>query len=292
MPLPGPFWFLTHPLNRGRRLKAFGRFLKWQIGSRLVPGPVAIDFVSPARLLIRPGMTGATVNLYAGLYEFEDMAFLLHMLREDDLFVDVGANIGSYTILAGAVAKAQCVSFEPAPQTFRALLDNVHLNGIGKCVGARNVAVGSGKGTLRFTTSLDAVNHVATERERDNVIEVPVVAIDEALDGRQPLLIKIDVEGFETEVVKGAAQTLRGSAPLAVIMELNGSGREYGYDEEAIRATMWSYGFSAFCYDPVSRVLSPADSNRPDNTLFLRGVDFFQARVARGASFRVHEQVF
>ena len=45
-------------------------------------------------------MTGATGNIYCGLYEFLDMAFLLHFLRNGDLFGDIGSNIGSYTVLA------------------------------------------------------------------------------------------------------------------------------------------------------------------------------------------------
>lgn len=45
-------------------------------------------------------MTGATGNWYCGLQEYEDMSFVLHALRPGDLFVDVGANIGSYSILA------------------------------------------------------------------------------------------------------------------------------------------------------------------------------------------------
>jgi hypothetical protein len=51
------------------------------------------------------GMTGATGNLYVGLHEFEEMAFLLHFLRPGDLFADVGANVGSYTILAAVAVE-------------------------------------------------------------------------------------------------------------------------------------------------------------------------------------------
>ena len=57
-------------------------------------------------------MTGATGNIYAGLHEFVDMAFCLHLLRSGDLFVDVGANIGSYTVLASKVAGANSVTLE------------------------------------------------------------------------------------------------------------------------------------------------------------------------------------
>ncbi len=58
-------------------------------------------------------MTGATGNIYAGLHEFDDMAFFLHLLRPEDMFADVGSNIGSYTILASGVVGAKSVAFEP-----------------------------------------------------------------------------------------------------------------------------------------------------------------------------------
>jgi hypothetical protein len=56
-----------------------------------------------------------TGNLYAGLHEFSEMGFLLHLLRQNDLFVDVGANLGSYTVLASAVCQARNIAFEPVP---------------------------------------------------------------------------------------------------------------------------------------------------------------------------------
>ena len=67
-----------------------------QIGSRLVPGPVLVPFVDSCSLFAQAGMTGITQNIYVGLAEFREMAFLLHVLRPDDLFVDVGANIGTW----------------------------------------------------------------------------------------------------------------------------------------------------------------------------------------------------
>ena len=55
-------------------------------------------------------MTGATQNIYCGLQEFEEMAFLLHFLRKDDLPLDIGANIGSYTILAASSVGARTMA--------------------------------------------------------------------------------------------------------------------------------------------------------------------------------------
>ena len=79
----------NHPLTKDHKLSTMLRWLKWQVGSRLVPGSVAIPFVNETHLLAKPGMTGATGNIYCGLHEFEDMGFVLHFLRPGDLFVDM-----------------------------------------------------------------------------------------------------------------------------------------------------------------------------------------------------------
>lgn len=89
-----------HQLNANGRLQAIGRLLRWQIASRLLAGPIALQFVENTVLFAKRGMAGATGNWYCGLHETEEMGFVLHFLRPDDLFVDVGANIGSYTVLA------------------------------------------------------------------------------------------------------------------------------------------------------------------------------------------------
>jgi hypothetical protein len=89
-------------------------------------------------------MTGATGNIYSGLHEFEDMGFLLHFLRPDDLFVDIGANIGSYTILASAAIGAATIAFEPVPDTHEWLRLNVAINNVDNKVERRREALGWG----------------------------------------------------------------------------------------------------------------------------------------------------
>ena len=92
-----------------------------------------------------PRYDGATGNIYAGLHEFADMAFTLHFLRPDDLFLDVGANIGSYTLLASGVCKARTISFEPDPA---------------RTVVLEQAAVGGEGGEVEFTIGRDTGNHV------------------------------------------------------------------------------------------------------------------------------------
>ena len=112
------------------RAAALLRFATWQVKSRLWRGPHIVPFVDDARLAVTVGMTGATGNIYCGLHEFADMAFVLHALRPGDLFVDAYANAGTYTVLAAKCAGADVVAFEPSPVAFDVLKRNVELNDI------------------------------------------------------------------------------------------------------------------------------------------------------------------
>ncbi len=261
-----------HPLNQGREIAALRRVVAWQIGSRLLPGDVAVPFVDRTRLLVSRGQTGATGNLYCGLHEYEDMAFVLHALRPDDLFVDIGANVGSYTVLAAGAAGARCLSIEPVPQTFLRLQDNLRLNDLDARVDARRIAIGRDAGTVKFTTGLDTVNHALAEGEQSAAsADVPVATLDAILAGSVPRVVKIDVEGYESEVLAGAGRTLASTDLLAVLMELNGSGKRYGISDSALYAEMRSLGFRAARYLPKLRRLAWHDAEHDTgNTLFVR----------------------
>ena len=137
---------VTHPLNRRHKLRALWRFARWQTVSRLWNDKIVAQFIGSSRLLVSRGMVGATGSIYYGLPEFEDMALVLHALRPGDSFIDVGANVGSYTVLAAAVANANVIAFEPIPATFVHLMDNIRLNALEQRVSARNQGVGTERG--------------------------------------------------------------------------------------------------------------------------------------------------
>ncbi|GCD76952.1 hypothetical protein JCM31826_04340 [Thermaurantimonas aggregans] len=103
-------------------------------------------------------------------------------------------------------------------------MDNVLINKIQDKVKALNIGLSSSKGLLKFTQELDAVDHLVTENET-NTIDVEINSLDSILITEQfPVLIKIDVEGFETEVLNGATITLADKTLKVTIIELKGSG--------------------------------------------------------------------
>jgi FkbM family methyltransferase len=283
-------FLLRHPLTMHRPLQALSRYVRWQIGSRVVPGAVVVPFVNDARLVVQAGMTGATGNVYAGLHEFEDMSFVLHALRASDLFVDVGANIGSYTVLAAKAVGAHVLAFEPIASTCDALRDNLALNGIAPRVEVWQSCVGSSAGMVRMTSGQDTTNHVLGDGDPrgDANVQVPVVTLDAALAGRRPFMLKIDVEGFELEVVRGASECLAAPTLQCVIMELNACGQRYGRSDAELLARMRDYGFEPYGYEPRTRRLAqPMAAERTGNTIFLRDRSLLEQRLRSAAAYRV-----
>ena len=120
-----------HPLAKRNRFASLSRMIRWQLSTRIHPLPTVIPYIEDTSLIVERGMHGATGNYYFGLHEFSDMSILFHFLRPSDTFLDVGANIGSYTVLASGVCKAKSISLEPAPSTFEHLLKNIRHNSIG-----------------------------------------------------------------------------------------------------------------------------------------------------------------
>lgn len=279
-----------HPLNANNRVGAILRFVRWQIGSRLVSAPIVHTWVNGSRFFVRAGETGLTGNMYCGLHEFRDMGYLLHVVGESDLFVDIGANVGSYTILACAAKGARGYCFEPVPSTFQRLMDNMRLNDLVGRVKSFNLGLADKPGELAFTTGGDTVNHVVAAGETsEEVVRVPVKPLDEVLAGESPSMLKIDVEGFETPVIAGADATLRNPALHSVIMELNGAGTRYGYNETAIIDAMNGYGFSTYSYDPFSRELTSlgGKNSLEGNTLFIRDIEGVKKRIAEAPRITV-----
>lgn len=275
-----------HPLNAEDRLSALLRVLRWQLASRLMKGPIAMPFAEDMYLFATRGMTGATGNWYCGLHEVREMALVLHLLRPDDHFVDVGANIGSYTILAAGGVKARVTAVEPIPETFEHLECNVMLNRLTERVRCCRMGLSDLTGILRFSAKLDTVNHVLAEDEDLPGIDVPVTTLDELVSGDPPVVMKIDVEGHERAVLLGGKRTLGDQDLLAVIMETNGSGGRYGVLDEELLVIMSEHGFKPFGYDPFARELVDMCQSE-GNTVFIRDTTEVEMRVRSARKFQL-----
>jgi FkbM family methyltransferase len=280
----------AHPLTRNNKLKSLSRVARWQIGSRLLGKRVIVPWVDQSKFIVGVGETGLTGNLYAGFMEYQDMLFLLHALRPDEIFVDVGANIGAYTILASKVVGSRSVSFEPLPDTVQKLREQVHLNGIDNLVSIRNTGVSDKKGSLFFTNDADTVNKVSLSGASQNTTSVEVVTLDQELKSSSNYFFKIDVEGFEFNVLNGGDNVLSSPNTRALIIELNGSGEDFGHSDDEIHRKITSFGFEPFEYDPMARRLTklPSFNRNGGNTIYIKDVEEMSRRCKEAPTRKVH----
>lgn len=214
------------------------------------------------------------------------MGFLLHVLRQGDLFMDVGANVGSYTVLATGGAGARSIAVEPIPATFKNLQANVLLNGLSDRTDLHCVGLSHERSYIKFTADLDTVNHVMTDDEEGPAVRIPVLTMDELLDGQVPAVIKIDVEGHELAILQGARKTLSDSRVIAVVMEINGSGARYGVGDDELLSMMAGYGYVPCGYNPIARRLTDWEPSG-GNAIFVRDRAILQNLVAEARRYRL-----
>ena len=261
---------LAHPVGRRQKLGTIARIIDWQLKSRFGKA-VLVDWIEGSRVIVANGMHGMTGNIYLGLHEFADMAFAAHVLRPDDLFLDVGANVGSYTILASKVSGARVVAIEPDDHAAEFLLANCALNGMYDQVSVVRKIAGAVAGPVQFTIGKGTVNQVVDSSCDKPTREMLATTIDEVIGSDNPLMIKLDVEGYEEHALRGAKATLGDQMLKAVATELR---------SPSVTRLLQEQGFEQVYYDPSTRLLSNTENEyKHNNALWVRDRTFVEERL-------------
>ncbi|MEQ8752653.1 MAG: FkbM family methyltransferase [Coleofasciculus sp. G1-WW12-02] len=137
-----------------------------------------------------------------------------NLLKEGDIVADCGANIGFtglfFARCVGSTGKV--IGFEALPANAKVAWQNIRLNDVTNFE-VKNVAVGAQKGVTKFTNH---PNGSVGERDDMEVIEVTIISLDEVFVLEKPTFLKVDVEGHEIEVLKGARQVLQTRPKLDI----------------------------------------------------------------------------
>ena len=195
------------------------RHFAWKLRSALGLFPCELRISESRFLADGPSGVPALINLL-GVYDFNNMSFVKYVLRTfGGCMVDVGANLGSYTLIAAEARKGAIVSIEPHPGTYRNLLANIRLNACSNVV-ALNVAVSNADGVLTITDiGESAINRIVAAASYDGAsVPVPCRTLDGVCEDSRviPTLVKIDVEGHEVQVLEGFRRTSAGTEAMIV----------------------------------------------------------------------------
>lgn len=205
---------------------------------RLPPQPHGTDFSSGFRLDLDP-TSRFERSLFLWNGEPDTYEFLRGSLRPGMVFYDCGANIGFYTVVAAKLvgASGRVFAFEPATTTFARLSGNVHSNELAN-VTLWRVALGDRSGRAIVYQPRGESHGLNTLAPGGEVVgECPLVSLD-SLVSREgipaPSIIKVDVEGSELPLLRGA-RTLLQTTPAILVVELSrATMRLFGYEPEDV----------------------------------------------------------
>jgi len=153
--------------------------------------------------------------------EYESYIWKHLNLKKGDVFVDIGAHIGKYTVTAAKIVGdgGLVVSLEPFPANYRTLLENVNINKLTNVV-ALNVAAWSERCDLKLFIGREPGQHSVKKNSGRGFINIHADTLDNifsALGVEKINVIKIDVEGAEAEVIKGSIKTMNRYHPRLIV---------------------------------------------------------------------------
>lgn len=275
-----------HPVFRADLIGNLVRGVADAIVARMIPGPMAIPYANGTSLLCAPGRPEAAELRLLVLKDFDVMAFLAHFLRKGDHFIDVGAGIGSYTVLASGVAGARVTAFEPSGAEATTLLRNVAYNELQCLVRCQHEGLGDVAARGRATLEPGGQHRVVLDPCAADEAAVPVRRLDDLSDIDRPRLLKVAAGGDELHVLRGAHATLERQGLEAVIVATEKPRRGRAMRWHLVCALLEKHGFVPAEYDPFRRrLLSVESAGR--KCLFVRecAVPLIEQRLQTAPSF-------
>ena len=204
--------------------------LKHQLAKRLVNNFILVLLpkyvrVGRAKVIINPADPVISGALTFGVYENSEISFMKRVCKAGQVMVDVGANVGIYTAIAGLALgpSGRVIALEPHPESFRFLQQTIRANNINNTklvmAAASNTA---GQGKLFTSSTNRGDNRLYDSALADGAVEVELIRLDDYLAEqgiKEVDIVKIDVQGFEGRVFEGLEQTIRNSPGITILAE-------------------------------------------------------------------------
>ena len=221
--------------------------------------------------------SGVSGLFYTGLIEASEIMCAWHLVRQNDIFFDIGANQGSWGLVLCA-KKIYCHEFEPSSETFQSLKKQISFNKDFKdYLLPHKLAVSNKNGTVQFTVGRGPNNHIRSDSSlktlKSSYEKVKVSTLDSLAEKYgYPNIIKIDTEGFSSEVLEKGIKVLKHKCLKALFIE---TFRKYAIRTEKfieMERMLAYYGFSPYFFDISKRTLTLI--NNPNegeqDTIYLR----------------------
>lgn len=225
-------------------------------------------------------------------FENDEIVFLNRFLKPGDQFIDIGANSGLFTIYAARRVgnEGAVFAFEPTDTTYKKLCENVVLNNFSN-IFTHQLAISSKNENLEFyslSEGFDAWNSLAKPiiNKKYKLLNVKALQIDKIgeidIDFNNSVLVKIDIEGWELQAIKGGKDCLKNErSPTLMIEFADEHARNAGASCRELYTFLESLGYKMFKYDKLKNELidAPNIDYYYENIIATKKIDFVNERL-------------
>lgn len=251
------------PYNKKHPAFALWRFLIWKSIKLLRLREVKYKFWGNKYLYLNYDSFQSMWLMYNYVVDWEEFNIISRYTKPNDHVADIGANMGFYSIWMSKFVSAsgKIHSFEPDENNYSRLKKNIVVNNLQNIILPNNMAVSDLVGKLNFTTGLDGENHIAQQSLQETT-QVDSLRLDTYAKQHQIshfTYVKIDVEGFECNVLKGAHQLLTNKQIQVIQLEINKTIKNSGASIDELLELLRKYSYVICKYDVETNSLIPIE---------------------------------
>jgi FkbM family methyltransferase len=220
---------LNHPLNKNQKKKTFFILTWWKINQIFFKIPAIIEIVPNRKCICYPQSSFGSLIVYTKRPEHMEMKLTELILNKDSIFLDVGSGIGDFSLIASnKITTGKIFAFEPSKEPLQTLKENIAINFLENKIKVIDQVASDRKGQITFEeTSVSEVSHIGYSlkgiKKKTNTLDN--IIKDNKLNNID--LIKIDVEGAESLVLKGLDDSLQKEKVKSMIIELNSNANSF-----------------------------------------------------------------
>jgi len=243
---------IRNPYNRNKKFLFLLKLLWWKANQKFFRLPVVIPLFKNIQCICYPQSSFGGLIVYSTYPEYSETKLVQKLLRENSLFIDVGANIGYYSLLAASVIKkGKIFAFEVEKRALNNFYENINLNKLEDKIEVIEKLVSDKDGYERFivSTESEVSRIVGGSQKSKDFLRFPCIKLDSFAKEENISFIdflKVDVEGAEYKVLKGAEELLRGKRIKYLLFEVNKNIKDYDGSKKDVFEMLSDFGYKIY----------------------------------------------
>lgn len=251
---------LKNPSLERNKLSFILKLIFWKINKHFLNISFIYSFYKSLKIVLEPSSSYGALTFYTNLADYYEMHFLLKTLKNQDVFIDIGSNIGIYSLLASTkITSGRIFAFEPNPSIFNKLKTNLQLNNVTNCMPIERIVSNTNEKKMFMINSISELSKIVINNKANkSIIKISSVKLDDFVvenNIQNIKLLKIDVEGAEGLVFEGAKNILKSHLVSNILFELNPVANEFGISSTIIFNQLTNFGYNIYYFNSVGRLV-------------------------------------